>query len=315
MASKEAAQLVFIESKHQKTIRLIDDEDIAEECHTWIHSQGGKITLLKFKAFIEEKLLIHSGSQKQDDHERPDILKYWQTFLDKIYGYEKYMMKYEGKNIEWIPLTLETSKKESGELPLRKKGNVRSIIVSEFLSEECGKDREGYWMSEHLIEQVKTKAILIFETIFSNCIALFAFDNSSNHAAFRSDALVASRMNLKPGGKQPKMRDTIFGPDNWHQSIVNKNNEPKGMKQILVECGLWKNGLNANYQLCLQHVVPTALESVNTVTIRKFARKAWRYMDLYRKGIMGKLAKYAAKKYKSHHCIPEYVLAELNKVS
>ncbi|RIA91491.1 hypothetical protein C1645_692632, partial [Glomus cerebriforme] len=105
-------------------------------------------------------------SQKQgiyyDGHERPDILKYRQTFLDKIYSYEKYMVKYEGENMERIPPILEISEKEvilvthnecifysnngkrdvwakSGELPLRKKGNRRSIIVSEFLSEECGR--------------------------------------------------------------------------------------------------------------------------------------------------------------------------------
>ena len=35
-------------------------------------------------------------------------------------------------------------------------------------------------------------------------------------------------------------------------------------------------------------------------------------MDLYRKGITGKLVEYAAKKYKSHRYIPDYVLAELN---
>ncbi|CAG8653158.1 9157_t:CDS:1, partial [Paraglomus occultum] len=224
-----------------------------------------------------------------------------------------------------------------------------------------GKDRDGYWTSENLVEQVKTKAIPIFETVFPNCIALFAFDNSSNHAAYRSDALVASRMNLKPGGKQPKMRDTVFGPDNCHQSMVNEKNEPKGMKQVLIERGLWKDGLSADCNLCkdkvddinrtdccarrivslqpdflsqksaleevileaghkcifypkfhcelnyierywgaakryarencdyswsgLQRVVPTALESVDTITIRRFARKAWRYMDLYRNGI------------------------------
>ncbi len=105
-------------------------------------------------------------------------------------------------------------------------------------------------MSEHLIEQLKMKAIPIFETLFPNCIVLFAFDNSSNHTAYRSDALVASRMNLKPEGKQPKMKDTTFGSDNKHQSMVNENNEPKGMKQVLIERGLWRNGLNADCQLC-----------------------------------------------------------------
>jgi len=63
----------------------------------------------------------------------------------------------------------------------------------------------------------------------------------------------------------------------------------------------------------LQRVILTALESVSIITIRKFARKAWHYMDLYRKRITGKLAEYAAKKYKSHCCIPEYVVEELNK--
>ena len=153
---------------------------------------------------------------------------------------------------------------KSGELPLCKKGNGHFIMVSKFLTEECsrlklnlqqcqenpsileeacvylqpGKDREGFWMSEHLIEQLKMKAIPIFETLFPNCIALFAFDNSSNHVTYRSDALVASRMNLKPEGKQPKMKDITFGSDNKHQSMVNENNELKGMKQVLIERGL-----------------------------------------------------------------------------
>ncbi|RIA94607.1 hypothetical protein C1645_817767 [Glomus cerebriforme] len=146
-------------------------------------------------------------------------------------------------------------------------------MVSEFLSEEY--------------EQVKTKAIPIFETLFPNCVALFAFDNSSNHAAFKSDALVASRMNLKSEGKQLKIKDTVFRLNNQHQLMVNENGELKEIKQILIEHGLWKNGLNANCQLCLQCTVLAALESVNIITIRKFARKAWYYMDLYRKEITG----------------------------
>jgi hypothetical protein len=38
-------------------------------------------------------------------------------------------------------------------------------------------------------------------------------------------------------------------------------------------------------------------------------------MDLYRKGIDGKLVEYAVKKYKSHRRIPEGVLEELNKLT
>ncbi|CAB4446611.1 unnamed protein product [Rhizophagus irregularis] len=70
-ASIEAAELVFIESrpykarcirvwakywlqhfqlpptfqgKHQKIIRLVDDEDVAAKCQAWIRSQGGHTT-------------------------------------------------------------------------------------------------------------------------------------------------------------------------------------------------------------------------------------------------------------------------------
>jgi len=153
---------------------------------------------------------------------------------------------------------------KSRELPLRKKGNRRLIMISEFLLEECGrlklnsqqiqenpsilqeahiylqpgKNQDGYWTNEHLINQIQIKVIPIFEILFPNCIGLFAFDNSSNHAAFKSNALVANKMNLKPRRKQPKMKDTIFRSNNQHQSMINDAGEPKGMKQILIERGL-----------------------------------------------------------------------------
>ena len=36
-------------------------------------------------------------------------------------------------------------------------------------------------------------------------------------------------------------------------------------------------------------------------------------MDIYRKGITGKMAEFAAKKYKSHHCIPDTIYNEIMK--
>ena len=53
--------------KHQKLSRIIDDEDAAEKCHTWIRSQGGTITPLKFKEFVENKLLVNSGIMKKNN--------------------------------------------------------------------------------------------------------------------------------------------------------------------------------------------------------------------------------------------------------
>ncbi|CAI2175589.1 13741_t:CDS:2, partial [Funneliformis geosporum] len=81
-ASTEAAQLVFIESVlfRARTIQYWanyelqydhlpisrqDDKDIAEKCHMWIQSQNGKTTLLKFKEFVEQKLLINLKVMKK----------------------------------------------------------------------------------------------------------------------------------------------------------------------------------------------------------------------------------------------------------
>ena len=42
------------------------------------------------------------------------------------------------------------------------------------------------------------------------CSVNGAIDQSSCHKAMAENALDASAMNVKPGGKQPKMRDTVW---------------------------------------------------------------------------------------------------------
>ena len=374
-----------------------------------------------------------------DGHEREDVVIYRKEFLKIMKELEQQMARYEGEEMEVIPPVLKPDERElilvthdecifyandgkkriwvdDGEMPLRKKGNGRSIMVSEFLSEACGrlklseeeiernpdipiearcyllpgKNQEGYWTFEHLLEQIKSKAIPIFEAKFPNATAVFAFDNSTNHAAYAKDALVAARMNLGPGGKQPIMRLTSFidkdGREITQQMVFSEDysdptlqGKPKGIKRILQERGLWKEGLNLECLMCkkkeslrvdccarkimasqpdfvaqksaivelienaghlcvfypkfhcelnfiemywgaakhyardhcdytwvgLQETVPQALDSVNITTIRKYARKSWRYMQLYREGLTGKLAEYACKKFKSHRRIPQ----------
>lgn len=61
----------------------------------------------------------------------------------------------------------------------------------------------------------------------------------------------------------------------------------------------------------LQKTVPEALDSVPLITIRKFARKSWKYIDIYNKGVTGKLAEFAAKKYKSHRHVSDEVYNEI----
>ena len=62
-------------------------------------------------------------------------------------------------------------------------------------------------------------------------------------------------------------------------------------------------------------LVPQCLDSCELITIRKFFQKAWRYMDVYRKGLNGRDAAVANKVYKSHRKIglPGDIITSLTK--
>lgn len=103
-----------------------------------------------------------------------------------------------------------------------------------------------WWTGDRMVDQAVYEAIPIFKLAFPGCDALFAFDNASNHSSFASDALVASKMNLNPGGNVPHMRDGFVHRDGqmgWVQPMqfgdlderTTLRNKPKGMKAILQE--------------------------------------------------------------------------------
>lgn len=373
-----------------------------------------------------------------DGHERPDVILYRQKFLNEMAEYERRMVYADEEDVSklFFPLIPENSKyvvlvthdesifysnddtrlvwHPQNEMPLRKKGKGRSLMISDFLTETIGplaldsefrrrypsvpakareqispgKNNDGWWTIDHLIQQVETKAIPIFEAMHRNCVALFAFDHSTNHTAYAEDALVANSMNLDSGGAQKKMRDGFFNGN--VQKMNFEDGTPKGMKIILQERGLWSNGLRKICRECkaegpksssertsccarrilelqpdfssqksrLQEVieshghhvifypkfhcelnyiemywgaakkytrdncdyswrglldtVPKALDSIPLLTIRKFARKSFRYMNAYRLGLTGHAAEFAVRKYKSHRRVPLQALREFD---
>lgn len=456
---------------HQKTKSYIDDEDVIEQSLSFIRKNGNKVTPREYKKFINKDLLSGIAHNKSisyqtariwlhklglkpqshkkgiyyDGHEREDVIRYREKFLEEMQIYEKYMPVFEGENMEQKdPILLENEKLHIfivhdeclfyanddrpivwaplGEPPLRKKGQGKSIMVSEFLIETVGrlklsesqilqfpnlpkearkylrpgKNEEGWWTADHLLDQVENYAIPIFEALHPNAVGVFAFDNSTNHGAMPENGLNAKNMNVNPGGRQAIMRDTYYGPDKKFQSMVFPSNHPKypgqakGMRIVLQERGLWKDGLLGDCKLCkgkskiidnaktdccmrqilslqddfvaqksrlqevieqhghkciffpkyhcelnwiemywgaakhyarnncdytwsgLQKTVPEALDSVPLITLRKYAQKSWRYMDIYRKGITGKAAEFANKKYKSHRRVPYTIYDEIN---
>ncbi|RGB33946.1 hypothetical protein C1646_787910 [Rhizophagus diaphanus] len=197
-----------------------------------------------------------------DEHERPDIVEYQKQFLEEISMYQNLMPTFEGNNLEQqIDPILNDNEKlhilvthdettfqsndslksrwmPNGEQPLRKKDTIGRLKLNDDQIKEVGdsihheacviinpgKNFDGWWDIDKLIEQIENWAIPIFEKTHPEAIAIFAFDNSSSHGKYTDDALNANHMNLNPGGKQAKLRDTVFNgqiqymnfPDDYH---------------------------------------------------------------------------------------------------
>jgi hypothetical protein len=99
--------------------------------------------------------------------------------------------------------------------------------------------------------QLREKIIPAFERAHgAGHQALFLIDNSQGHSAYAEDALLVSRMNIKPGGKQARMHNGWYLRDGQkvdqamifpaNHPVAEYRNEPKGIKAVLEERGLYK---------------------------------------------------------------------------
>jgi len=147
---------------------------------------------------------------------------------------------------------------EKGKMVIRPKGQDRGIMVSDFIDEhngylaltndeleegrktyadlkqaarvklKIGAEYEGYWNSENFLEQI-AHAIKIAKIKYSSELhnVLWFFDHSSGHTAFPDDALNINCMNVKQGGKQPKMHDTKYN-GKVYCMVITKEGPTKG---------------------------------------------------------------------------------------
>lgn len=188
---------------------------------------------------------------------------------------------------------------------LQKKGRGRLIHISDWVEEVNGRlvvrNAEGavikeartiiypgsngdpYWDCQQLIEQVRNKAIPVFEEAHPGCQALFIFDQSSAHAALPPDALKAFEMNKSNGGKQRHQKDTIIPDTNPYpqfrgqvQKMTTENGKQKGLQQTLEERGFNVAGLRAkcspvcpfeNDRCCMARLLSKQDDFVNQVSM------------------------------------------------
>ena len=202
-----------------------------------------------------------------DGHDRDDVVVYRNNFLTTMAEYDKKSLTCDGAIPELAAGEKAYIRVVHDECTyyancdqsffwgdeetnvLRQKSLGASIMVSDFIDEVSGyirdsqdqarllleTHREGYFTNDLLIAQVD-RTIDIFERIHPEATALFLFDNAPSHRKMPDDALNADKMNVGPGGKQPKMRATIWG--GAVQQMVDESGTPKGMKKVLEERGV-----------------------------------------------------------------------------
>lgn len=84
---------------------------------------------------------------------------------------------------------------------------------------------EGYFNNDMLLKQVD-QAITIFEDKYPEAQGMFIFNHSPSHMKAPDDALKVEKMNVRDGGKQPFMRDTMW--DGRVQIMVTPQGVQKG---------------------------------------------------------------------------------------
>ena len=138
---------------------------------------------------------------------------------------------------------------------LKPKGRGKGLMISGFVTEiegilrdedgkpcveiiEYGKAGKGYWTNATMAAHLR-RAIRAAEYRFPFARLVWRFDNSSNHLAYGEDALVANRMQVRPGGSQPVMHDTIWKGKVQKMVVEEGPNAglPKGLRLILTERG------------------------------------------------------------------------------
>ena len=114
---------------------------------------------------------------------------------------------------------------------------------------QYGKNRDGYLDSDSFLREVR-KVLTILKFKYPGIRFAFILDRSSVHVRYSDSALLTSKMNLRPGGKQPKLRTTQYTKDGKvHEQVMvfpddhpEFPGQPKGLLQVCLERGLANEG-------------------------------------------------------------------------
>ncbi|KAF8055963.1 hypothetical protein FPV67DRAFT_1384425, partial [Lyophyllum atratum] len=336
--------------RHGKVYSVLDDPAIRAELRSYVRSHKWAMNPSKLKDFSAGKLVPDAADKYLRHIVREEMPRGLKKYME-VELFPRIQMKVK-KGDEMTAQAHDTVSKSwvlDNQHKLRKKGVGRGLHQSDvicstvgWLSEasqtlEYGKNYDGYWTGDMFCTQLTEKIIPAFERVHGpGYQALFMVDNSQGHSAYSADALVANRMNVNPGGKQPCLRNGWYeyNGQRFPQEMVfpadhpTFPNLPKGLRQILTERGINTQGIRGKCknksvkrylrEHCdmtfetLKENMPHALSSVQLATIRKWEHRMHRWMDAYREGLgtqdaQVKVKQFSSTRYKSHRRIPETV--------
>ncbi|KAG2103655.1 hypothetical protein BD769DRAFT_1367310, partial [Suillus cothurnatus] len=331
-----------MQGHHSKVYSLLSDPTIAAELRAYIHSNKWAMNPEKLAQFSQNTLIPSAANEYLHQITHKEMLLRLKQYMELELFPRIHVKVGRGVSLNTAPQANESNGKSwvfGDEHHLRKKGVGRGIHKSNVICSttgwlkeasqtlEYGKNYEGYWTGELFVKQLTKKIIPAFERVHgAGHQALFLIDNSQGHSAYSEDALLATRMNVKPGGKQAYMCSGWYlnGQDKVIQSMIFPNghpkypNQPKGIKAVLTErvlLGYGKKYLrdNCDYMFdTLKENMPKALASVPVQTIRRWEHWMYRWMEAYRSGLGTKdaqlqVCKFSSTTYKSHRRIPDGV--------
>ncbi|KAF8871143.1 hypothetical protein BD779DRAFT_1454453 [Infundibulicybe gibba] len=353
--------------RHAKTDSLLADPAIATQCRTYLRSHKWSMDPSTLAQFSKNELIPAKAKKYLEQIVNEEMPRGLKKFMEIELFPRIHLKVGRGISLstarDWLMTSQANDAREKtwvfqDQHALRKKGAGRGIHLSEVIcstyghmkdagqSLEYGKNYDGYWTGELFVKQVRLecnskypsvtnhstqlreKIIPTFERLHGPGFqALIMVDNSQGHSAYSESALLVSRMNVNPGGKQAHMRDGWFmhnGQKIMQPMVFSPNhpkfpNEAKGIKAFHCEInfieffwGAVKKYLRENCDYTfdtLKENIPKAMESVPIQTIRRWEHRTH---PLYRTGLNATTAqiqvrKFSSANYRSHRRIPEAV--------
>ncbi|KAG2056603.1 hypothetical protein BDR06DRAFT_981317 [Suillus hirtellus] len=175
---------------------------------------------------------------------------------------------------------------------------------------KAGKNHEGYFTNQDILEQAQ-KSMDILEKYYTNENHILVFDNTTTHLKCTDGTLSARNM-----PKGTSKAETNWGVEVNIRDAASKQvygADSKLLKgKIQMSDVTFADGSKQSLYFSEDAGPKAGLFKGMAVILHEFSTQACWFMDAYQKGLNGKQAAWASKKYRGHRVLPDSVLRDLD---